>query len=113
MNVNVFSPNFLKTKTLSASATTANVTLDATDVSSVVNGQTQGGHSVMRIVNAGPNTVFLRWGTGIATAALTTDMPVLSGAIELFSKQWSDNWVSGICAGSGTATVYITCGEGL
>lgn len=111
-----FGPNFSKTKTLSATATTSSVTLDATDVSSTPTpafSGPSGGHSVMRIVNAGPNTVFLRWGVGAATgSAVTTDMPMLSGTVEVFSKAADVDTVAGICGGSGTATVYITCGEG-
>lgn len=116
-----FGPNFSKTKTISATATTSSVTLDATDVSSTPSagsatpafiGGPSGGHSVMRIVNAGPNTAFIRWGVGAQTA-LATDMPILAGAIEVFSKAADVDTVAAICAASQTATIYITCGEGL
>lgn len=115
-----FGPNFSKTKTLACTATTNSVTLDATDVSSTPSvssatpafvGGASGGHSVMRIVNAGPNTAFIRFGVGAQTA-LTTDMPILAGAIELFSKAGDVDTVAAICAASQTATVYVTCGEG-
>jgi hypothetical protein len=116
-----FGPNFSKTKTISATATSSSVTLDATDVSSTPSvssatpafvGAASGGHSVMRIVNAGPNTAFIRFGVGAQTA-VTTDMPLMAGMSELFSKAADTNTVAAICASAQTATVYITCGEGL
>lgn len=120
VNVAPFGPNFSKSKTISATSTSSSVTLDATDVSSTPSvgsatpafvGGASGGHSVMRIVNAGPNTAFIRFGVGAQTA-LTTDMPILAGAIELFSKAADTDTVAAICAASQTATVYVTCGEG-
>lgn len=112
-NPTAFGPNFSKTKTISATGTSASATLDATDVSATqTNTQVVGGHSVMRIVNKGPNTAFLRWGVGAQTA-LTTDMPMLAGTVELFSKAFDVNTVAAICASGETATVYVTCGEGV
>jgi len=114
MNVAPFGPNFSKTKTLSASQTTGSVTLDTTDVSSTptpANSGPSGGHSVLRIVNAGPNTAFVGWGVGAQTA-LTSWMPVLAGTIEVFSKAAAVDTVAAICASGQTATLYITCGEG-
>ena len=114
MNVQPFAPNFSKTQTISASSTTASATLDATDVSSTptpANAGPSGGHDVMRIVNAGPNTAFIRWGVGAQTA-LTTDMPILAGTIEIFNKAYATNTVAAICASTQTATIYITCGDG-
>lgn len=114
MNVSPFGPNFSKTKTISATSTTSSVTLDATDVSSTptpANAGPSGGHSVMRIVNAGPNTAFIRFGVGAQTA-VAGDMPILAGAIELFTKAGDVDTVAAICASTQTATVYVTCGEG-
>lgn len=109
-----FGPNFSKTKSISASSTTASVTLDATDVSSTptpAGSGLSGGHSVMRIVNAGPNTAFIGWGVGTQTA-LATWMPILAGVTEVFSKAADVDTVAAICAATQTATIYITCGEG-
>lgn len=114
MNVAPFGPNFSKTKSISVSSTTNSATLDATDVSSTptpANSGPSGGHSVMRIVNAGPNTAFVRFGVGAQTA-LATDMPVLAGVTEVFSKSADVDTVAAICAATQTATIYITCGEG-
>lgn len=110
-----FGPNSSKTKIISGTATSSSVTLDATDVQSTpspANSGPSGGHSVMRLVNAGPNTAFVRWGIGAQTA-LATDMPLLAGVTEVFSKSGADDTVAAICAATQTATVYVTCGEGI
>lgn len=110
-----FGPNFSKTQTISATSTSASCTLDATDVSSTptpANAGPSGGKAVMRIVNAGPNTAFIRWGVGTQTA-LATDMPILAGTAELFTKSEDTNTVAAICASTQTATIYVTCGEGI
>lgn len=101
MNVQPFTPNFSKTKTISATSSSSSITLDSTDLV---------GNNVMRIANAGTATAFVRWGTGAQTA-LTSDMPVLSGTIEVFTKDPTTTVVAAITASS-TATVYVTCGEG-
>lgn len=111
-----FGPNFSKTKAIAATTTSANVALDPTDVTSIpspTSSGTYGGHTVMRIVNAGPNTAFLRWGVGAAAtgAAVITDMPMLAGTIEVFTKADSVDTIAAICA-TGTASISITCGEG-
>lgn len=65
----------------------------------------------VRIYNAGPNDVFVRFGTGAMTAVVSIDMPVPAGAVEVFTKTAAGT-VAGICAGTGTATLYLTAGEG-
>lgn len=100
-STNPFTPDTANTKTLAATSTSASVTLATPDVSS----------NVLRIVNLGPNTAFLRWGVGAQTA-LTTDMPMLSGTVEVFSKSTTADTVAAICAGGNSATIYITAGEG-
>ncbi len=120
-NLNPFTPNYSKTKTISVTSTTSNTTFDATDVSSssaatgtsgsTVNRGTIGGHSVIRFFNAGTKIAFVRVGVGAQTA-LTTDMPLAPGVVEVFSKAFADDSVGAICGGSDTTTVYATCGEG-
>lgn len=108
-----FKPSTGKTKTLSATSSSSSVAFDAVDVSSTpttANSGPSGGHSVMRVYNAGPSVVFCRWGTGAQTAT-TGDMPLIPGVVELFDKAGSDDTFAGITAAS-TATVYISCGEG-
>jgi hypothetical protein len=63
-----------------------------------------------RVYNAGSATVFLRFGVSGVTAAVT-DIPVPSGAIEIFHIGGSSH-VAAITAAS-TATVYFNCGLGL
>lgn len=119
-NTNPFSPSVGTTKTLSASSSSSSVTFDAKDVNastsatgssgSVVNHGTTGGHGVMRVYNAGTAVVFCRWGNGAQTAVVT-DMPLIPGVVEVFSKANQDDTFAGITASS-TATVYISCGEG-
>lgn len=111
-NYNPFRPSTGITKTLSASNASASVTFDAKDVSSAsLNAGTIGGHSVMRVYNAGTQIAFCRWGTGAQTAT-TGDMPLIPGVVEMFSKAWADDTFAAITSSS-TATVYITCGEGV
>lgn len=116
-----FRPSQGTTKTLSASSSSASVTFDAKDVSastsatgtsgSNINSGTIGGHSVIRVYNAGTQLAFGRWGTGAQTAT-TSDMPLVPGVVELFSKSWADDTFAAITSSS-TATIYITCGEGV
>lgn len=108
MNVNPFSPDFANTKSLAVTSTSNSVTLSTTDTNTGTLGQ---GYNVIRIVNAGPNTAFIRWGTGTVTA-LATDMPMLSGTVEVFTKSPNDTVIAAISAATQTATLYITCGEG-
>lgn len=113
MNVQPFTPSTGKGKTISATATSSSVTLDAVDVSSTPSpafSGPSGGKSVIRVVNGGPNAVRIRWGTGAQTA-ISTDMLMLAGTVEVFSKAGADDTVAAICASTQTATVDIICGE--
>lgn len=66
----------------------------------------------IRVYNAGPNTVFVRWGVGTQIANATADVPISPGMVEGFFKGQADTF-SAICAASQTATVYFTPGIGL
>lgn len=111
MNVNPFKPTVGTTKTLSVSSSSSSVTFDAKDVSSsTTNAGTVGGHGVMRVYNVGTQVAFCRWGTGAQTAT-TSDMPLIPGVVEVFSKAYADDTFAAITSSS-TAAVYITCGEG-
>ena len=110
MNVNPFSPDFANTKSLSVSSTSSSVVLATTDTNIGSTGQ---GSNVRRIVNAGPNTAFLRWGTASGVgAAVVTDMPMLAGTVEVFTFSPDATTLAAICAAASTATLYITAGEG-
>lgn len=85
-------------------------TISATASSSSVQFLTQGKGRSIRIFNAGSATTFVRLGKGSATALVADDMPIPSGAIEVFDFGLYDT-IAGITASS-TATVYVTLGEG-
>lgn len=100
MQVQPFSPSNLLTTTIAATSVAASTALQATDAAL----------AVIRIVNAGPNTVFLTLGVGTQAPTVAGGFPMLAGTVEVFSKGLADH-IGTIC-GSGTATVYATCGEG-
>lgn len=85
------------TTTISATVASAGGTFDAST-------------GRIRVINAGPNTAFLRCGIGAQTA-VATDVPILAGAIEVFSVPSNLTHAAAISPG-GTATVYITSGTG-
>jgi hypothetical protein len=98
----VFYPAGNNTVNIAATATTSSVSLTNPIAANSPD---------VRIYNAGPNTVFVRWGIGAQTA-LATDMPIPAGAIENFYKAQSDTFAA-ICAATQTATVYFTPGTGI
>lgn len=91
-----FAPN-APTITLSATTTSSENTTLPADCAQI------------RVHNAGPNVAFMRWGN-VALTAVTTDMPIAVGATEVFTKG-SNKRIAAIC-GTGTATIYVTPGEG-
>jgi len=101
--IQVFTPCALDASTVSLSATT---TTDAVTLPTAVSGP---GGSV-RVYNAGPQTVFLRFG-GTSVVALVTDMPVPPGTIEILGVLPGQAKVACITSTS-TATVYFTAGQG-
>jgi hypothetical protein len=101
MQVQPFSPSNLATTTISATQTAASTALASTDTAL----------NVIRIVNSGPNIVFLTLGTGAQAPTVAAGFPMMAGTVEVFSKGLADH-IGTICATSQTATVYVTCGEG-
>ena len=73
-----------------------------------VNATIPTGTTALRIYNSGPSPVFIRWGTGAQTAT-TNDMPLASGASELFGKTSTNDTVAAIS--TGMATVYVSSGN--
>jgi hypothetical protein len=69
------------------------------------------------IYNAGTGLAFCRWGQGAQTA-LTTDVPVPSGTVQIFTKFRSEtggvatNQAVACITGVGTATIYVVTGFG-
>jgi hypothetical protein len=73
--------------------------------------ETISGHKGQIVVyNAGTVAVFMRTGIGAQTA-VTTDYPVAPGSTQTLSIPTNHNTVGAI-TGSGTATLYVTPGEG-
>lgn len=93
----VFSPS-PTTATLSATTASSNVALT-------------GVGSSIRVYNAGSVAVFIAWGSSATVAATTGGYPIAPGEIEIISLPGETRYVAGITA-SGTATVYLTPGEG-
>lgn len=97
MTLKTFFPKGDATVSIAATTATASATLDVYS-------------NAVRVVNAGTGTAFLRFGKG-ATTATVTDMPILSGATETFTK--GDSTTVAAITATGTATLYFTNGEGL
>lgn len=76
--------------------------------------------NAIRIVNEGPNIVFVSIGSSSVLAtvpsasATQTSTPILVGVDTIFSRQIDrDLFISTICRSAGTATLTVQCGEGL
>ena len=95
-----FNPN--PGSTVSISATTAS--------SSVAVAAGQSRASAIRVYNAGPSGVRVRWGAGAQTA-VAGDLLIPAGAVEVFSGAGADTVAAK--TDSGSATVEFTFGEGL
>ena len=65
----------------------------------------------VRMYNAGPDLVFIKFSKGASTA-VTTDMIIPVGVVEVFGKAVNIDTISAVSAG-GTANLYMTCGEGV
>lgn len=91
----LFSP--IATASLAVTTSTGRVAL-AADASSV------------RLYNAGTATAFVKFGDSSITAA-TTNMPIPAGVVETFRPPGGATHVAAITS-SGTATLYVTSGEG-
>lgn len=100
----------------SATSKTLPVSVTATaSASTALPGQ---GNSI-RIVNEGPNIVFVSIGAGAQTATLPnatptgTSTPVLNGSDVVFSIPSDAVYnISAICRAAGTATIDVQVGEG-
>lgn len=95
---------FSAQETISISATATSGSANFTNTTSELGSQ-------VRVYNAGPNVAFVRFGPASPTA-VTTDIPIAPGSIELFHKGGAVG-TAAICATGQTATVYFTAGEGL
>ena len=64
----------------------------------------------VRIVNSGPNNIFITIGDVTVTAATATGMPILPYCVETFMLGKDDTHVAAIADATGN-TLYITTGE--
>ena len=88
-------------------ATTVNIAATTSSARVAVNTAPTGRN--LRIHNAGAALVFFEFGGSGINAAVATGIPIPAGAVEIFRTIGSH--VAAITA-SGTATLYITPGEG-
>lgn len=98
MATNPFTPGSV-TQILSATGTSSSVT--------IANPKNQ---QVRIAAVAGGQITFIRFAAS-ASAALVTDMPILPGAVEVFSIGESITIISAITSTS-TQTLYVTYGDG-
>lgn len=91
-----------ESKTLAGASTSSEVTF--TDQGSGIFTDTY------LLQNAGPNTVFVRWGR-TAQTAVVTDFPLMAGAYFPIDPRDAFRF-AGITASGQTATLYITRGKG-
>lgn len=94
-------------KVFTPSGATVNIAATAASASVAIDGNS----NVVRVYNKGPNVAFVSFSLGASTATLT-DMPIAVGATEKFTKGMG-NTASAICAATETATIYLTCGDGI
>jgi len=98
MNVQGFSPVIGGTVTCAVTAASANFVM------------TVGVNAQEAIVqNIGPNPAFLRYGASAQTAT-AADFPLLPNVVYLLCTGPANNFA--LISPAGTATVYITAGEG-
>src|ERR1700749_4261560 len=98
MNVQGFTPVINGTVTAAATSASANYVMTVgTNLQEVM------------VQNAGPNVAFFRYGLTAQTAT-ANDFPLLPNAVYLLTVGPSNNFA--VISPAGTATVYITAGEG-
>lgn len=71
-----------------------------------------GASKAVRLVNKGPNDVFINFGPAGQVATLASAMLFPAGQTEVFQPGLATT-LAGICAGGETATVYATTGVGM
>jgi len=93
---------------------TASIAVTTSSASAAIKQQPTGAHQ-LRLFNAGSATVF--WATGnAAESAAITDIPLPSGAVEVVTLANTTGSAAthvAAIAASGTATLYVTTGQGI
>ena len=95
-----FRPNAAATVTVAATTTSGSTTVALV-----------GAGTDLLITNAGTGTAFFEQGTSTQTAATATGLPLLPGEVLTIGRHVGSTHVVAITA-TGTATVYVTTGEG-
>lgn len=88
---------------------TVNIDVAATSASVQVSSDT--GVVQIRVMNNGSATAWIKFGTSAPTAVATSDIPIGSGACEVFSVS-GPTYAAAIAVGA-TGKVYFTPGEGV
>lgn len=90
---------------------TVNTAVTGTSANVAIPAPTIGVRSV-RIVNAGTQNIFVKFGTANTVAAVAADdMPMLANTCEVFLLPNNITHIAAIAAGAGS-TMYVTVGEG-
>lgn len=66
----------------------------------------------VRLVNLGPDTIFIEFVQAAQTAAVTTSLPMLPNTVEVFTLPLDVTRLS-VIGTTTTSTLYATYGEGL
>lgn len=99
MTIKTFMPKQAGTVTIAVTTTSQAIALD--QFSNAVR---------LKVASAGSD-VFFDFGTAATTATVAASAPISAGATETMTKGASTH-IAAVCA-SGTATLYVTVGEGL
>lgn len=94
---------------------TVSVAVTASSVNSVFAGwPVSAGVKAIRIVNEGPNTIYIEFGEGVAvpTAVVGTSMAMLPNTVEVFTLGNDKTSISFIASATGN-TIRFVFGEGL
>lgn len=94
---------------------TVSVAVTASSVNSVFAGWIAlSGVKQLRVVNEGPNTIYIEFGEGtsVPTAAVGTSLPLLANTVEVFTIGGDKTSISFISSATGN-TIRFTGGEGL
>lgn len=70
------------------------------------------GYRSIRVVNAGTQTVFLKFGSSASVASTTTSLPMLANTVEVFVLD-NDTTAIAAIAGSTGSTIYVDVGQGI
>jgi hypothetical protein len=101
MTTDVFTP-------IGATVNIATVGTTSTRVQRTLSGQ---GGDEIRVANTGTAVAFVEFGASTIDATVTASLPILPGAVEVFSVNPMQTHVAAITA-SGTTTLYISTGRG-